>query len=130
MLWLARKEWRRWVGQLAAIFYLLTLAAPVTAVALSADPTHSHCLKEVHALVSDYQSADHSDHHHSVPANQPSDQSQNCCGLFGVTAIAPAFVIAVVPPVVAACITFILSEDLFGRGFDRIDRPPRSLLSL
>jgi hypothetical protein len=130
MLWLARKEWRRWVGQLAAIFYLLTLAAPVTAVALSADPTHSHCLKEVHALVSDYQSADHSDHHHSVPANQPSDQSQNCCGLFGVTAMAPAFVITDMPVVVAASITLAPSKNLLGRGFDRIDRPPRSLLSL
>jgi hypothetical protein len=127
MLWIARKGWRRLVGQLAATFYLLTLAAPVTAVALSAD---SHCLKEVHALVSDHQSADHSDHHHSVPANPQSDQSQNCCGLFGVTAIAPTFVITVVPPVVAAGIAFTVSEDLFGRGFDRIDRPPRSLLSL
>ncbi|HEX5516495.1 MAG TPA: DUF2946 family protein [Pseudolabrys sp.] len=130
MLWLARKKWRRWVGLLAATFYMLTLAAPVTAVALSADPTHSHCLKEVHALVSHHQSADHSDHHHSVPANPQSDQSQNCCGLFGVTAIAPTFVITVVPPVVAAGIAFTVSEDLFGRGFDRIDRPPRSLLSL
>ena len=130
MLWLARKEWRRWVGQLAAIFYLLTLAAPVTAVALSADPTHSHCLKEVHALVSDYQSADHSDHHHSVPANQPSDQSQNCCGLFGVTAIAPAFVITDIPVVGAASVTLAPSENLLGRGFDRIDRPPRSPLFL
>ena len=129
MLWLARKKWHRWVGLLAATFYVLTLAAPVTAVALSADPTHSHCLKEVHALVSHHQSADHSDHHHSVPANPQSDQSQNCCGLFGVTAIAPTFVITVVPPVVAASIAFTVSEDLFGRGFDRIDRPPRSLLS-
>ncbi|HTM74636.1 MAG TPA: hypothetical protein VL198_15520 [Pseudolabrys sp.] len=127
MLWIARKGWRRLVGQLAATFYLLTLAAPVTAVALSAD---SHCLKEVHALVSDHQSADHSDHHHSVPANQPSDQSQNCCGLFGVTAIAPAFVITDMPVVVAASITLAPSQNLLGRGFDRIDRPPRSLLSL
>ena len=89
MLWLARKKWRRWVGLLAATFYM-----------------------------------------HSVPANPQSDQSQNCCGLFGVTAIAPTFVITVVPPVVAAGIAFTVSEDLFGRGFDRIDRPPRSLLSL
>ena len=130
MLWIARKEWRRWVGLLAANFYLLTLAIPVTAVALSADPAHSHCLKEVHALVSDHQSADHSDHHHSVPVNQPSDQSQNCCGLFGVTAIAPAFVITDMRMVVAASITLAPSENLLGLGFDRIDRPPRSLLSL
>ena len=129
MLWLARKKWRRWVGLLAATFYLLTLAAPVTAVALSADLTRSHCLKEVHALVSDHQSADHSDHHHSVPANLPSDQSQNCCGLFGVTAIASAFVITDIPMVVAASITLAPSENLLGRGLDRIDRPPRSLLS-
>jgi hypothetical protein len=130
MLWIARKEWRRWVGLLAATFYLLTLVAPVTAVALSVDLTHSHCLKEIHALVSDHQSGDHSDHHHSVPANQPSDQSQNCCGLFGVTAIAPTFVITDIPVVVAASITLAPSENLLGRGFDRIDRPPRSLLSL
>lgn len=130
MSWIARKEWRRWAGLLVAVFYLLTLATPVTAVALSADPTHSHCLKEVHALVSQHQSADHSDHHHSVPVNQPSDQSQNCCGLFGVTAIAPAFVTTVMPMVVAAGITFAPSGNLLGRGFDRIDRPPRSLLSL
>ena len=130
MLWLARNKWHRWVGLLAATFYLLTLAAPVTAATLSADLTHSHCLKEVHDLVNHHQSADHSDHHHSAPVNHPGDQSQNCCGLFGVTAIAPAFVITVVPPVVATSITLALSEDLSGRGFDRIDRPPRSLLSL
>jgi len=32
--------------------------------------------------------------------------------------------------VVANSITIARSESLFGRGFDRIDRPPRSLLSL
>lgn len=115
---------------MVAAFYLLALVAPAVAVTLSVDPSRAHCLDEIQAVASHHHSADHADHHHSPPVDPPRDQNQNCCGLFGVTAIAPAFVITVVPPVVAAGIAFTVSEDLFGRGFDRIDRPPRSLLSL
>lgn len=115
---------------MVAAFYLLALAAPAVAVTLSVDPSRSHCLDEIQAVASHHHSADHADHHHSPPADPPQDQGQNCCGLFGVTAIAPNFAITVVPMVVATSITFALSEDLFGREFDRIDRPPRSLLSL
>lgn len=130
MLSIARKHWHRKVGLVVAAFYLLALAAPAAAVTLSVDPSRAHCLDEIQFLAGHHHSADHADHQHSPPADPPRDQNQNCCGLFGVTAIAPNFAIAVIPMVVANSITVTRSESLFGRGFDRIDRPPRALLSL
>ena len=130
MLSIARKSWRRKVGFVVAAFYLLALATPVAAVALSVDLSRAHCLDEIHALASDHHAADHADHHQSPPADPPRDLGQNCCGLFGVTAIAPSFWMAAVPMAIARSITMTPSENLFGRGFDRIDRPPRVLLSL
>jgi hypothetical protein len=130
MLSILRKHWHRKVGLVAAAFYLLALAAPAVAVTLSVDPSRAHCLDEIQFLTSHHHTADHSDHHHSPPVDPPRDQNQNCCGLFGVTAIAPNFAITAIPVVVANSITINRSESLFGRGFDRIDRPPRSLLSL
>ena len=131
MLSIVRKHWHRKVGPVVAALYLLALAAPAVAVTVSVDPSRAHCLDEIQFLASHHHSADHADHHHhSPPADPPQDQGQNCCGLFGVTAIAPNFAITSVPMVVASSITITRSEYLFGRGFDRIDRPPRSLLSL
>ena len=95
MLSIARKHWHRKVGLVVAAFYLLAVAAPAAAVSLSVDP--SHCLDEIQAVASHHHSADHADHHHSPPADPPRDQNQNCCGLFGVTAIAPNFAITVIP---------------------------------
>lgn len=130
MLSIARKSWRRKVGLALAAFYLLALATPVAAVSLSVDLSRSHCLDEIQTLASPHHAADHIDHHHSPPADPPRDLSQNCCGLFGVTAIAPSFWITAVPMAIANSITTTPSANLFGRGFDRIDRPPRPLLSL
>ena len=131
MLSIVRKHWHRKVRPVVAAFYLLALAAPAVAVTVSVDPSRAHCLDEIQFLASHHHSADHADHHHqSPPADPPQDQGQNCCGLFGVMAIAPNFAITSVPMVVASSITITRSEYLFGRGFDRIDRPPRSLLSL
>jgi hypothetical protein len=130
MLSIARKSWRRKVGLVVAALYLLALATPVAAVSLSVDLSRAHCLDEIHALASHHHAADHADHHHSPPADPPRDLSQNCCRLFGVTAIAPNFSITAVPMAIAHSLTMAPSANLFGRGFDRIDRPPRSLLSL
>ena len=130
MLSIARKSWRRKVGLAVAAFYLLALTTPVAAVSLSVDLSLSHCLDEIHALASHHHAADQVDHHHSPPADPPRDLGQNCCGLFGVTAIAPSFWNTAVPMAIASSITTNPSANLFGRGFDRIDRPPRSLLSL
>jgi hypothetical protein len=130
MLSVARKHWHRKAGLVVAAFYLLALVTPAVAVTLSVDPSRGHCLDEIQAVASHHHSADHAYHHDSPPADPPRDQNQNCCGLFGVTAIAPNFAITAIPMVVANSITITRSEDLVGRGFDRIDRPPRSLLSL
>jgi hypothetical protein len=130
MLSIARKGWRRKVGFVVAAFYLLALATPVAAASLSVDLSRAHCLDEIHALASDHHAADHADHHQSPAADPSRDAGQNCCGLFGVTAIAPSFWIAAVPMAIASSVAMTPSASLFGRGFDRIDRPPRSLLPL
>src|SRR4029078_8052431 len=104
MLLIARKHLRRKVGFAVAAFYLLALAAPAVAVTLSVDPSRAHCLDEIQFLTSHHHPAHHAHHHHPPPADPPREQNQNCCGLFGVTAIAPSFHITVVPMVVAASV--------------------------
>ncbi|HJS62609.1 MAG TPA: hypothetical protein VJ800_12735 [Pseudolabrys sp.] len=131
MLLIVRRNWLRRTGFVAAALCVLAWVAPAAAVTLSADLSRTHCLDEIHVLANHHQTADHQ---HSTPADQTRDQTrdqgQSCCGLFGVTAIAPSYDTTSVPIVVATSIAPTPSENLFGWGLDRIDRPPRSPLSL
>jgi hypothetical protein len=132
MLSFVRRNWLRRAGFVAAALCVLAWVAPVAAVTLSADLSRTHCLDEIRVLANHHHQT--ADHQHSAPADQTRDQTrdqgQSCCGLFGVTAIAPSYEATSVPIVVATSIALTPSENLFGRCFDRIDRPPRSLLSL
>lgn len=134
MLSIVRRTWLRRAGFVAAALCVLAWVAPVAAVTLSADLSRAHCLDEIHVLANHHQTADRAHHQHSAPADQTRDQTrdqgQSCCGLFGVTAIAPSYEATSVPIVVATSIALTPPENLFERCFDRIDRPPRSPLSL
>lgn len=130
MLAIAIRSWRRRAGTILVALYGLILVAPVAALAFSGEPQLVHCLVEAQSVTAHHAPAEHDDQHHSGVAHNDHSQNEKCCGLFGVSAMAPSFDVFAIQLPMASSITFSLSESLFGRGFDRIDRPPRILLSL
>jgi hypothetical protein len=126
------RHWRRRAGVALAALYVLALAAPVTTIALSVDAPLVHCLTEALGIGThhDHAATAQAGQHHSGLPDHDHGQGEKCCGLFGVTAIAPGYDVADVPLAVASAIAFPRPESLYGRGSDRIDRPPRTVLSL
>ena len=57
-------------------------------------------------------------------------KSENCCGLFCVTVGAIPFATSLADSIYATEMNFVMDYFLGGRPTDRIDRPPRPLLSL
>jgi hypothetical protein len=57
-------------------------------------------------------------------------KSENCCGLFCVTVGAIPFATSWANPIHATAMNVVMDDVLGGRPTDRIDRPPRFLLSL
>jgi len=108
-------------------------------MALDASPAAAHCLTEKshgqsnhHAgLVTDesHHGSDGSSHHSNAGDDEKS-QAGKCCGLFCVSAMVTGvdFVAWQHPPAMHVASLFV--ESLSGQNSDRIDRPPRSLLSL
>jgi hypothetical protein len=131
MLAVSLRHWRRRAGVALAALYVLALAAPVTTIAFSGDAPLVRCLTE--ALGSsthhDHAAAAQAGHHHSGLPDHDHGQGEKCCGLFGVTALAPSYDVSDIPLAVASAIALPRPESLYGRGSDRIDRPPRTALS-
>jgi hypothetical protein len=89
-----------------------------------------HCLGDhVHASV-DSSVHDHGGRSHHQPANHEHNQDEKCCGLFGVTAIAPELLIVAAERSESSNLAVPRSESLLGSRGSRIDRPPRDLVSL
>jgi len=132
MLAVSLRHWRRRAGVALATLYVLALAAPVTTIAFSAGAPLVHCLTEVAGIGThhDHAATAQAGHHHSgLPDDHDHGQSEKCCGLFGVTALAPSHDVTEIPLAVASVIALPRPESLYGLCFDRIDRPPRSALS-
>lgn len=131
MLALLTSKWRGRAAALLVALYALCVVAPVAAFAMSDGSMAAHCLTEDHHGAG--QSHDHQDgasHQHPGPAGDDHGSAAKCCGLFGVTAIAPSFDVVSRPIRQVSDVTVPAAESLFGRGSGRIDRPPRVLLSL
>jgi hypothetical protein len=127
--WLTRK-WRFRAASLLVVLYALCLAAPTTVMALS-QAIPAHCLADdQHGLGMVHAHEDGSSHHHSGTGDDERAQPGKCCGLFSVSAIAPAFGIVVDRHSPATQQPLLIGNSLSGRDSDRIDRPPRSHLSL
>jgi hypothetical protein len=129
--WLTGR-WRWRTASLLVALYAFCLAAPTVVLAFSDASVPAHCLTdENHLLGSSHVHDDGTSHQHSGGSGGADhDQPVKCCGLFGVTGIAPSigFVAGRLPP--ASHLAPLFAQSLSGRGADRIDRPPRSLLSL
>ncbi|HET9717643.1 MAG TPA: DUF2946 family protein [Pseudolabrys sp.] len=128
---IARKSWRRRVGFVLVALYALALSTPVTAVVVAAAPSLAHCFEDIRSAAAHHDAAEHDHHDQSAPAQDSHRDGEKCCGLFGVNAaIAPGSNITSIPLRISAAIAFAPSASLFGRGFERIDRPPRVLLAI
>jgi hypothetical protein len=128
--WLTRK-WRGRAARLLVVLYAFCLAAPAASFAIGHPALPAHCLTGEHDGIGTIHADQRgSSHHHHSDGNDHDGQAGKCCGLFGLSGIALSvdFVIADQPPL--ALSTSLVANTLNGRGSDRIDRPPKSRLSL
>lgn len=129
------KKWRVRAAIGLAVAFALCVVSPAITLALTHGAAATHCLSDDHHRVpaSYTHDASHPQHDNNVPG-QSSDHnkgmSENCCGLFCVTAGAIPFATSLADPVHATTMNVITDDVLQSRATDRIDRPPRSLLSL
>ena len=120
--------------------YALCVIAPAAAMVTSSGERAAHCLADEHhgiAAPHMHVHADGTSHSHPAtppdnPGNKADDHGQpsQCCGLFGLTAIAPDLQQVTNTAPATSLVAPPLTASLSGRGSDRIDRPPRSLASL
>lgn len=130
MVALITNSWRRTVGALVVALYALCVMLPAAAVAASPSPTTEHCLGEHHHAAAETALHEGAGAAHHEPADHDHGQDEKCCGLFGVTALAPDFQVVAVRLTQSSALTMPLVGSLFGSRGARIDRPPRNLLSL
>jgi hypothetical protein len=135
MLRLLAKKLRMRAGLVLAVLYAFCALSPPLALAFTDSALAAHCLTDDHhgMNVQHEHGLTHS-HDEGGPLGQSSDhdkgKSDNCCGLFCVTAGAIPLVSALAEPAHAITMDVIFDGVLGGRANDRIDRPPRSPLSL
>jgi hypothetical protein len=119
---------------LAALYAFCCIAPPV-ALAFTSGAVAAHCLTDDHhGVKAQHEHGSMHIHDHGGSPSKSSDQdkgkSENCCGLFCVTSGAVPTLPALTEPDHATPIDAVLDSALVGRTTDRIDRPPRSFLSL
>jgi hypothetical protein len=159
MLSMLAKGVRVKAAAVLAALYALCILAPSAAFAFSNNPSVAHCLIEGHSAsaVHDHGTAAAQDHgtavhdhggkvhvHADGTTHQHHDDGQvpkspsgggkadvaTCCGLFSVVAIAGEPDLILGSSGHASVLRPPLREALSGRGPERINRPPISLLSL
>ena len=130
MLAFVTGSWRRKAGAILVTLYALCLVTPAAALAATEQPISAHCLGEHHHGVGAADIADHAGAAQNQPAHDGHGQPEKCCGLFGVTALAPEFSVVTAQITPSADIALPRGQNLLGSGSERIDRPPRGLLSL
>ena len=121
--------WRKGAATLLVALYALCVAMQTAALAASDGPLAAHCLSNGHNDTVAHL-GDAGGHQHSLPGDADQGTLAKCCGLFGASAIAPSFDPVAMPMAHTTDVAMPPSANLFGRSSDRIDRPPRFLLSL
>jgi hypothetical protein len=126
-------KWRTRSGAILVVLYALCLVAPVAVFAFGDGSLAAHCLSEGHdemALAEGHSHHAGASHESGNSGHDHHGYPDKCCGLFCVPAIAPAMAVFSVQQVRFTQLASLPTESLTGLGFDRIDRPPRSFLSL
>jgi hypothetical protein len=130
MLGLLARKWRWRAASILVVLYALCLAAPTAVLAFSDASGSAPCLSDDnHGLGTIHVHQDGSSHHQNN-GDDDHGQSGKCCGLFSVSAIAPALDFVATQHPSVSRLPVLLAKSLHGRASDRIDRPPRSNLSL
>jgi hypothetical protein len=135
------KRLRTRAAVVLAVLYASCVIAPPLTLAFTDGASAAHCLTDDHHGVNVQHTHGAVHLHHDDGAlgqngghgNEKSDnktKSDNCCGLFCVTAGAVPSVAALTGPDHATAMDVVLDDTLGGRLTDRIDRPPRASLSL
>jgi hypothetical protein len=117
-----------------AALYALCVVAPTLALAFTDGAGAAHCFTDDHHNVAgDNEHGTHIHHDGDSPdkSNHHGKQnSENCCGLFCITSGAVPLVPELAGPNHANAMALIFDDAVLGHPSDRIDRPPRSFLSL
>ena len=136
MVALFTNGWRRTLGALVVALYALCVMLPTAAVAASHFPVSEHCLGEhQHGVAGHHHVGERGMHEHAgaaqdLPSGHEHGPGEKCCGLFGVTALAPDFQVVAVRLSRGSDLVVPRAASLLGSRGGRIDRPPRNLLSL
>jgi len=144
MLTVLTKKLRVRAAITLAALYAFCLAAPPVALAFVDGATAAHCLFDDHGIAKPHEAAVaahvHADgtahRHHDAGAPHQSSKSDGddypatCCGLFCLTALTANPEAALAVTVRHSSIFSVSFEELVGRGPDRINRPPISLLPI
>jgi hypothetical protein len=130
MLAFVTNGWRRKAGALVVALYALCVVAPVASIAATHGPVSAHCIGEHQHGDGAMAAHQHAGTAQSAPSDHDHDDAVKCCGLFGVIALAPEFLVVSVKLTEASNLVMPRATSLSGSRGDRIDRPPRDLLSL
>ena len=136
------RPWRARAAGLLVALYALCVMAPAIALGFGDDVARAHCLSVVtervsahdhaHAGGTAHSHADHA-HDHGAPSKGVDTTGKShmgsCCGLFCLAALPSEFASAVEQTVHGSEVVSLREDSLAGRGPDRINRPPISLLS-
>jgi hypothetical protein len=126
---LSDRQWQK-AASLLVVLYTLCIIGPAAAFASNDSATAAHCLTDDHLETAKiHVHHDGSSHRHSLPDSERGEAGK-CCGLFALNAITPAIGFVVEPHFQASHLAPLVARFLAGCGSNRIDRPPRSLLSL
>ena len=148
----------RRVAGFVALLYLACVLMPTVALAVSDGAVSAYCFDEIaeqvaalHIQSHEHVHADGTVHHHgdkpAIAAVQGDSQQSkegtdkpghppghshdgDCCGLFGFTAVLPAFSAPIAEPAAYRIEQPILTNCLVGCGPERINRPPILPLSI
>ena len=130
MLGWPTKRLRRKAVTLLVVLYAVCLLAPSAAFALADAPRQAHCLTQAdHGLAKAHFDHDGARHEHPQKTDDDKSQLKNCCGLFCLTALTPAFDLAIGHSPVGSSLVAALEDAVARAAPDRLDRPPISLLS-
>jgi hypothetical protein len=126
--------WHRRAAAFVVALYALSLVTPVAAFATIDTRTPAHCLSLTdndHLAMGETHGHHHDgmEHGQSAPDDHAHGLADKCCGLFSVTAIAPALDSMAAPATHGSNVALPAAASLLGRSSSRIDRPPRLLPS-
>jgi hypothetical protein len=122
------------VALVVAAVYAMCVVSPALAIAFTDGTVAAHCFTDEHHEMSAQHVHGDVHSHDKGPMGTSNDhekqKSEDCCGLFCITVGAVPLSVELTQPDRGNAVTVVFDDAPGGRPGDRIDRPPRSLLSM